>query len=71
MKENDLIYTCCFSNDIKIIEMWYDIKKKIKQCWTINELNELEENLVFIEMVADKRDIDLQGYDRRLHGDEN
>ena len=51
--------------------MWYDIKKKIKQCWTINELNELEENLVFIETVADKRDIDLQVYDRRLHGDEN
>lgn len=51
--------------------MWYDIKKKIKQCWTIKELTELEENLVFIETVADKRDIDLQGYDRRLHGDEN
>lgn len=71
MKENDLIYTCCFSNDIKIIEMWYDIKKKIKQCWTIDELTELEENLVFIETVADKRDIDLKAYDRRLHGDEN
>lgn len=31
----------------------------------------MKENLVFIETVADKRGIDLQGYDRRLHGDEN